>query len=150
VDQRRFFAHLLPERSLRPNQKWRVPSQPSLYAPRQWHANQSARFIGPPCHAAESLDNPPLLVVCDLDRFEIHATSPAQGIKTGKKVRAFDLAGLAEPKQLDLRRLFTEPESLRPGLTSRVARSESVCRGLRSRRCCPNGRIHSMKGSKDE
>src|SRR5437868_6444119 len=63
----------------------------------------------------ESLENPPLLVVCDLDRFEIHTNFTG----TAKKVYAFDLAGLAEPKNLDtLRRLFTEPESLKPGQTS--------------------------------
>ncbi len=63
----------------------------------------------------ESLENPPLLVVCDLDRFEIHTNFTG----TAKKVFAFDLAGLAEPKNLDvLRRLFTDPDSLRPGVTS--------------------------------
>jgi type II restriction/modification system DNA methylase subunit YeeA len=63
----------------------------------------------------ESLENPPLLVVCDLDKFEIHTNFTG----TAKRVYSFDLAGLAEPKNLDtLRRLFTEPESLRPGQTS--------------------------------
>jgi hypothetical protein len=63
----------------------------------------------------ESLENPPLLVVCDLDRFEIHTNFTG----TAKRVHSFDLAGVAEPKNLDvLRRLFTEPESLRPGQTS--------------------------------
>ena len=63
----------------------------------------------------EALENPPLLVVCDLDRFEIHTNFT----NTIKKVYAFDLAGLADPKNLDvLRSLFTHPESLRPGLTT--------------------------------
>ena len=63
----------------------------------------------------ESLENPPLLVVCDLDRFEIHTNFTG----TAKRVYAFDLSGLAESKNLDtLRRLFSEPESLRPGQTS--------------------------------
>jgi type II restriction/modification system DNA methylase subunit YeeA len=63
----------------------------------------------------ESLENPPLLVVCDLDRFEIHTNFTG----TAKRVFQFDLAGLAEPKNLDvLRRLFTDPDSLRPGVTS--------------------------------
>src|SRR5215207_8375722 len=63
----------------------------------------------------ESLENPPLLVVCDLNRFEIHTNFTG----TAKRVFAFDLAGLAEPKNLDvLRRLFTDPDSLRPGVTS--------------------------------
>jgi hypothetical protein len=52
------------------------------------------------------------LVVCDLDRFEIHTNFTG----TVKHVHAFDLAGLADPKNLDvLRRVFTDPESIRPG-----------------------------------
>lgn len=62
----------------------------------------------------EDLENPPLLVVCDLDRFEIHTNFTG----TAKRVYEFDLAGLAEAKNLDvLRRMFTEPQSLRPGVT---------------------------------
>ncbi|MDZ7619512.1 MAG: type IIL restriction-modification enzyme MmeI, partial [Patescibacteria group bacterium] len=62
----------------------------------------------------EDLENPPLLIVCDLNRFEIHTNFTG----TAKQVHAFDLAGLAEPKNLDtLRKAFTDPESLRPGLT---------------------------------
>src|SRR5437764_13453109 len=60
----------------------------------------------------ESLENPPLLVVCDLDRFEIHTNFT----DTIKRVYDFDLSGLAVPKNLDvLRRVFTDPDSLRPG-----------------------------------
>ena len=63
----------------------------------------------------EDLDNPPLLVVCDLDRFEIHTNFT----DTGKKVHRFDLDGLAESANLGvLRKLFTDPKSLRPGLTT--------------------------------
>jgi hypothetical protein len=47
----------------------------------------------------EALENPSLLVVCDLDRFEIHTNFPA----TVKKVHAFDLDGLGGP-QTALRR----------------------------------------------
>ena len=63
----------------------------------------------------EDLENPPLLVVCDLDRFEVHTNFTG----TVKQVHAFDLAGLAEPENLDtLRKVFTEPEALRPGQTT--------------------------------
>ncbi len=63
----------------------------------------------------EDLENPPLLVVCDLDRFEIHTNFTG----TVKTVHRFALDGLAEPKNLDtLRKVFTDPESLRPGLTT--------------------------------
>ena len=56
----------------------------------------------------EALENPPLLVVCDMDRFEVHTNFTG----TAKRVYAFDLAGLAEPENLDvLRKLFTEPEA---------------------------------------
>ncbi len=63
----------------------------------------------------EDLENPPLLVVCDLDRFEVHTNFTG----TVKQVHAFNLAGLAEPENLDtLRKVFTEPEALRPGQTT--------------------------------
>ena len=48
----------------------------------------------------EDLENPPLLVVCDMDRFEVHTNFTG----TAKQVYAFDLAGLAEPANLDVLR----------------------------------------------
>jgi hypothetical protein len=63
----------------------------------------------------EDLGNPPLLVVCDMDRFEVHTNFT----RTAKKVYTFNLAGLAEPANLDvLRKLFTDPDALRPGQTA--------------------------------
>ena len=47
----------------------------------------------------EALENPPLLVVCDLDRFEIHTNFTG----TAKRVYAFDLDHLAELAHLDTR-----------------------------------------------
>ena len=41
----------------------------------------------------EDLDNPPLLVVCDLDRFAVHTNFTG----TAKRVYAFSLADLAAP-----------------------------------------------------
>ncbi|MCI0359981.1 MAG: hypothetical protein L0211_16000 [Planctomycetaceae bacterium] len=68
----------------------------------------------------ESLENPPLLVVCDLNRFEVHTNFTG----TAKRVYDFDLDGLAEPRNLEvLRRLFTEPDALRPGITSQSVTS---------------------------
>jgi hypothetical protein len=62
----------------------------------------------------EDLNNPPLLVVCDLDRFEIHTNFTG----TAKVKYEFDLEGLNDQKHLDtLRKLFTEPEALKPGVT---------------------------------
>src|SRR5260370_1499848 len=63
----------------------------------------------------EDLENPPLLVVCDLDRFEVHTNFT----NTATKVYDFDLARLAEPASLDvLRKLFTAPDALKPGETT--------------------------------
>lgn len=66
----------------------------------------------------EALENPPLLVVCDLDRFEIHTNFT----NTVKSVHAFSLADLAkapkEPLRI-LRAIMGEPEALRPSGTPR-------------------------------
>ncbi len=64
----------------------------------------------------EALGNPPLLVVCDLDRFEVHTNFTG----TVKEVHAFDLAGLHDPANLQvLRWAFTDPDRLRPGRTQK-------------------------------
>lgn len=74
----------------------------------------------------ESLENPPLLVVCDLDRFQVHTNFTG----TAKKVYEFDLDGLADASNLQvLRRVFTDPNALRPG-TSQVVVTEDVARRL--------------------
>ena len=76
----------------------------------------------------EKLDNPPLLVVCDMDRFEVHTNFT----NTAKEVHAFDLAGLADFANREiLRRLFEEPESLRPGITSEKITVEAAERFAR-------------------
>ncbi len=63
----------------------------------------------------EDLENPPLLVVCDMDRFEVHTNFTG----TVKRVYAFDLDSLADPANLDvLRKLFTDPQALRPEQTT--------------------------------
>jgi len=85
----------------------------------------------------EDLENPPLLVVCDLDRFEIHTNFTAKPTV----VFAFDLDHLAEPANLDtLRKLFTDPNALEPGetveaITQDVAeRFSALADGMRIRR----------------
>ena len=64
----------------------------------------------------EALDNPPLLVVCDLYRFEIHTNFTG----TAKTVYRFSLDDLAtapaEPLRL-LRALFLDPGRLKPETT---------------------------------
>jgi hypothetical protein len=76
----------------------------------------------------EALANPPLLIVCDLNRFEIHTNFP----NTVKEVHAFDLGGLADPKNLDkLRAAFTDPDRLRPGRTQKQVTEEVAGRFAR-------------------
>jgi type II restriction/modification system DNA methylase subunit YeeA len=73
----------------------------------------------------EDLENPPLLVVCDMDRFEVHTNFTG----TAKHVHVFDLAGLADPANLEiLRKLFADPNSLRPGITSEKITVEAAQR----------------------
>ena len=71
----------------------------------------------------EDLENPPLLVVCDLDRFEVHTNYT----NTLKQVFAFDLADLLTnsptatcnlPPFDVLRAVFTDPGRLKPGQTT--------------------------------
>ncbi len=63
----------------------------------------------------EALENPPLLVVCDTDRLEIHTNFTG----TVKRVHTINLTSLAEPANLDaLRKLFHDPQALRPGETA--------------------------------
>src|SRR3954468_10817942 len=71
----------------------------------------------------EALENPPLLVVCDLDRFEIHTNFTG----TVKKVYAFSLADLDEPAHLAvLKALWTEPNRLRPDTTPEAVTKEAA------------------------
>jgi hypothetical protein len=60
----------------------------------------------------EDLENPPLLVVCDLDRFEVHTNFTG----TVKADHKFDLDALGEPANIDaLRKVFTHADALKPG-----------------------------------
>ena len=92
----------------------------------------------------EDLDNPPLLVVCDLDRFEIHTNYT----DTRKEIFAFELADLTEnqptatcslPPLEVLRALFTDPGRLKPGQTTEqvteaaAAQFSRLAESLRSR-----------------
>jgi hypothetical protein len=86
----------------------------------------------------EALDNPPLLIVCDLDRFEVHTNFTG----TAKEIHRFTLADLAASPDGPLRVLraaFTDPESLRPTrhqeeLTEKAAQQfAELAAALRSR-----------------
>jgi hypothetical protein len=59
----------------------------------------------------DDLDNPPILVVCDMDRFEIHTNFT----RRHPDVYAFSLSQLADPKNLEtLRSVFFDPDALSP------------------------------------
>ena len=84
----------------------------------------------------EDLENPPLLVVCDMDRFQVHTNFTG----TAKVVHAFDLDGLADPANLDvLRKAFTAPNELRPDRTTARITEEAaalftqLAEGMRAR-----------------
>ena len=62
----------------------------------------------------EGLENPPLLVVTDMDLTRVHTNFTG----TPSRTHEFGLDGLDEPKGLDtLRNVFHAPEALRPGET---------------------------------
>jgi SAM-dependent methyltransferase len=97
----------------------------------------------------EALGNPPLLVVCDLARFEIHTNFT----NTVPRVYRFTLDDLAadpgEPLRI-LRAVFTDPESLRPTrlreeLTERAAQDfAALATALRSRGHHPHTVAHFL------
>jgi hypothetical protein len=98
----------------------------------------------------EDLENPPLLVVCDLDRFEIYTNFP----NTSKVIHEFSLADLDQPEHLEtLRRLFTNPDALKPGLTAASIAEQAAERfgiladGLRTRGIEPQRAATSWTGS---
>ena len=68
----------------------------------------------------ESLENPPLLVVCDMERFEVHTNFTAAVNQTHE----FGLEELGEPRNLEvLRAIFHAPERLRPQRIRSIART---------------------------
>jgi type II restriction/modification system DNA methylase subunit YeeA len=103
----------------------------------------------------EDLENPPLLVVCDLDRFEVHTNFTG----TVKRVYAFDLSDLAANQPtgtcrlppLDvLRSVFFEPGRLGPRetpaqVTERAAGEfAALATSLRARGADPERAAHFL------
>jgi len=84
----------------------------------------------------EALENPPLLVVCDMDRILIHTNFT----NTPTTVHQITLENLDDPKNMDiLRAVFFHPEKLKPGATSQTITVEaassvaSIAQSLRDR-----------------
>ncbi len=70
-----------------------------------------------------ALENPPLLVVCDLDRIVVHTNF------TGTVSATFDipLESLGEPRNIEiLRAVFFDPEKLKPGRTSEAVTRDAA------------------------
>lgn len=71
----------------------------------------------------DALANPPILVVCDLDRIVVHTNFT----KTVSVVHEIPLEKLGEPRSLEiLRAVFFDPEKLRPGKTSVAITQEAA------------------------
>ncbi|MGB3327306.1 MAG: DNA methyltransferase [Thermomicrobiales bacterium] len=95
----------------------------------------------------DDLENPPLLVVCDLNRFLIHTNFT----NTVKRVYEIDLATFAEPESLRiLRAVFTDPDALRPTQTVAAVTEEAARRfgqvaiGLHARGHAPHDVAHFL------
>ncbi|MDP9437395.1 MAG: hypothetical protein M3P49_01385 [Actinomycetota bacterium] len=93
------------------------------------------------------LENPPLLVVSDMDRFAVHTSFTG----TARRVYSFTNADIPREESLRvLRALFTDPESLRPGRTTRSITEEAAGKfailadGLRSRGHDPHRAAHFL------
>jgi type II restriction/modification system DNA methylase subunit YeeA len=92
-----------------------------------------------------ALENPPLLVVCDMDRFRIHTN----WTNTVQDTYEFTLDDLYESDQRQrLKWVFSDPERLKPGKTRQMLTEEaaeqfaSLAQGLRTREHHPQAVAH--------
>jgi hypothetical protein len=99
------------------------------------------------CQYREALGNPPLLIVSDITRTEIHTNFTG----TAKQVHVIQLADFAKPEGLALlRRVFTDPASFCPttrteSVTEDVARHiGAIAQTLRSRGHDPHAAAHFL------
>ncbi len=73
----------------------------------------------------EAIENPPLLVVCDMERIVVHTNFT----NTSHDRYEILLADLGTPRNLEiLRSVFFAPEKLRPGATSEAITAEAASR----------------------
>ncbi len=94
---------------------------------------------------AVALENPPLLVVCDRERFRIHTNFT----NTVGKIYEIELSELVEPeKRALLKAVFSNPEALKPGKTRQALTIEvaeqfaTLAQRLRSRGADPQATAH--------
>jgi len=95
----------------------------------------------------EALGNPPLLIVSDIARTEIHTNFTG----TAKQVHVVELDHLAEPESLDLlRRVFTDPRSFCPTVRVEVVTEEiaekfaAIAESLRTAGHNPHAAAHFL------
>ncbi|MFH0938761.1 MAG: DNA methyltransferase [Planctomycetota bacterium] len=95
----------------------------------------------------EDIENPPLLIVCDFDRYRIHTNFT----NCVKKIYEFTNEQLPQPDNLKiLRALFTNPESLKPqktvqAITEEVAAKFAfISRNLEKRGVEPHQAAHFL------
>ena len=95
----------------------------------------------------EDLENPPLLVVCDMERYEVH-TNFTNAVA---RVYSFTNEDIPKPEtQTILGALFTNPSSLRPGRTPEsvteevAAKFAQIADGLRERNEDPEQAAHFL------
>lgn len=95
----------------------------------------------------EALENPPLLIVSDIARIEIHTNFTG----TAKQVHVITLDEIDQPGKIELlRRVFADPMSFRPettsaGVTEQVAHQfAALASMLRARGCDPHATAHFL------
>lgn len=95
----------------------------------------------------EALENPPLLVVCDMERIVIHTNFTA----VANQVHEIPLAKMDEPRHREiLEAVFFEPEKLKPGRTSEAITQEAasafagIATSLRARGVAPDVSAHFL------
>jgi hypothetical protein len=75
----------------------------------------------------DDLENPPLLVVSDMERFIVRTN----WTNTVQRRHAFTLDDFLKPETRDFfKRLFVEPEALKPGLTCEALTADAAARFL--------------------
>jgi type II restriction/modification system DNA methylase subunit YeeA len=110
------------------------------------HKDLSAAY-GQLLQYREALENPPLLVVTDIERFEVHTNFTG----TVTRVHAFTNSELPEPENLALlRAMFGDPYSLKPTRTLQSVTEEAAGKfarladGLRERGVDPQEAAHFL------